>query len=257
MFKSFLALAALLAAGSAMPQPGRSFTYQARQTNIAYEPANISAITSVSQSSFQSYQTGGLIRGTPTEETGDITKRYACATSATLTWGDTDTGGIGVTIENADTDWRGFYIYYNSCDYIPYKYIWIAAGATEFVSLPSDFQGRIVRGVDAYNLDGEPQLLATWLEITMTDGIMYTDISLIRGCDGASLIWSLDGSGAWKGFTQWILDGAPTGAYDEKNDGQWVLAATEGADAVVNTIPRDWEIAEVGADYVYVVSFKP
>jgi hypothetical protein len=53
-----------------------------------------------------------------------------------------------VTITNADTAWRAFYIYYNTCDYVPYKYVWISAGETVFVSLPAMFQGRITRGTD-------------------------------------------------------------------------------------------------------------
>lgn len=250
MFKSSIIFAALLAAVSAVP------TKQVRQTDAGLASANISAITSVSQSSFQSYQTGGLIRGTGSNGTSSLTKRYTCATTPILTWGDDNDGGFGVTIENADTDWAGFYVYYNSCDDIPYKYIWVDAGATEFLSLPSDFQGRITRGVDAYNLDGDAQLLATWLELTVDGTLMYGDVSLIRGCDGATLMWSLDDSGAWKGFTQDILEGAPIDAYAEKADGEWVIAATEGTDGALNDYSLDWDIDEVGADYVYVVSLE-
>lgn len=169
------------------------------------------------------------------------------------TWGDYDNGGKGVLITNADNDWRGFYFYYNSCDSVPYKYVWINAGETQFVSLPADFQGRVTRGVDAYNLNGSPQTLASWFEISYDNqGWGWADLSLIRGCDGGVLLWSIDGSSAWKGFTQWILDGAPTGAYDMKNDGQWVLKYTENADGSINTIPRDWYISKVGVDYAYV-----
>lgn len=111
----------------------------------------------------------------------------------------------------------------------------------------------MTRGQDAYNLDGSTQMLATWFEFSFDSANwMWADVSLIRGCDGGALIWSLDTSGGWKGFTQWILDGAPEGAYDMKTDGQWVLKYTENADTSVNTIPRDWEIEQVGAEYVYV-----
>ena len=40
--------------------------------------------------------------------------------------------------------------------------------------------------------------------------------------------------------------------YDMKNDGQWVLKATENFDGSINTAPRDWELQQVGAEYVYV-----
>jgi hypothetical protein len=251
MLKSLLSVAGLVAAVTALPSSERGIHVSARASGGA---ADIAAIMSVPQSSFTSYQTGGLQRGTANSTaTGAMTKRWQCSTSPTLTWGDTDTGGKGVTIQNADSDWRGFYIYYNNCDSVPYKYIWINQGATEFVSLPDDFQGRIVRGVDSSMLDGQPQLLASWFEISFDgNGVGWADVSLIRGCDGGILTWSLDNSGAWKGFTQWILDGAPTGAYDMKNDGQWVLKYTENSDGSVNTIPRDWEIQEVGSEYVYV-----
>lgn len=65
-------------------------------------------------------------------------------------------------------------------------------------------------------------------------------------------MWATDGSGAWKGFTQWILDGAPWGAYDTKPSGAVVLAATEDWNGSINTIPRNWEAQMVGAQYVYV-----
>lgn len=54
-----------------------------------------------------------------------------------------------MTITNADdAAWRAFYIYYNTCDYVPYKYVWVGPGGTVFVSLPGMFQGRITRGTD-------------------------------------------------------------------------------------------------------------
>lgn len=186
-----------------------------------------------------------------------VTKRWSCSSSATLTWGDNDDGGKGILITNAGSDWAGFYAYHNDCPDMPYKYIWIAAGSTEFLSLPSDFKGRVIRGVDVYNLNGQPQMLATWFEISFDSaGWAWGDVSLIRGCDGAVLMWSLDGSGAWKGSTQWVLDGAPTGAYDMKNDGQWVIKYTENRDGSVNTIPRDWDINQIGVDYVYVDDYN-
>jgi hypothetical protein len=208
---------------------------------------------SVDPSTFTSYKKGGLIRSGEQAANASITKRWTCSTSSIFTWGDSDNGGKGVTINNADNDWRGFYIYHNSCDNLPWKYIWIAAGQTKFVSLPDMFQGRIVRGVDSSMLSGQPQNLASWFEITIDSaGVMWGDVSLIRGCDGGILIWNPNDGNAWKGFTQWILDGAPNGAYDKKNDGQWVLKYTENWDGSINTIPRDWEIQKVGSQYVYV-----
>lgn len=189
-------MASILAAtAAAMPSPNGPVD---TRTDDAGTP-DVAAIMAVDPASFNSYQTGGLERAPMTNSS--MSKR--CVSSSTFTWGDTDNGGKGLLITNADSDWRGFYVYENSCDSTPYKYIWIDAGATKFISLPASFQGRVTRGVDSTNLNGSPQNLATWLEVSYDSaGVIWGDVSLIRGCDGGSLLWSLDGSGAWKGFTQ-------------------------------------------------------
>ncbi|KAN0104877.1 hypothetical protein V8E51_010622 [Hyaloscypha variabilis] len=225
------------------------------------ELPDIAAITSVDPSSFPSYQTGGLIRqgsnvsnlvtrqDCPNGQSGD---GNCCATAPILTWGDAYSGGPGISIANGSPDtYYGFYIYENSCDSIPYKYIWIAGGATEYITLPSNFAGRITRGTDAMNLAGVPNLLGTWFEFNwQPDGWIWGDISLIRGCDQGVLLWTTDGSGAWKGFTQDILANAPVGAWAEKPDGTWVLAPTEGPTA--DAITLDYELSAVGAEYAYL-----
>ncbi|KAK5987016.1 hypothetical protein PT974_11131 [Cladobotryum mycophilum] len=215
--------------------------------------SDVAAIMAVPESSFTSYQTGGLIRQ-PVDQDGEVTKRaWKCTPKPIRTSGDKDTGGKGITITNDGKASRGFYIYHNSCDSVPWKYIWIDAGKTQFVSFPDGFEGRIQRGVDKFMLNGQPQTLGTWFEVSWDQhGVGWADVSLIRGCDGAVLIRSLDNSGAWKGFTQWILDGAPAGAYNKKSDGQSVIKETEGRNAAINTIPRDWDLKKVGAQYAYV-----
>lgn len=218
---------------------------------------DISKIMSVPQSSFPSFKTGGLQRANNTAALAardDAPPHWDCSATPILTWGDHDDGGRGITITNAGNDWRGFYIYHNSCDKVPWKYIWIEAGKTQFVSFPERFEGRIQRGVDQFMLNGQPQTLGSWFEISWDKyNVGWADVSLIRGCDGGILTWALDNQGdKWKGFTQWILDGAPEGSYDMKNDGQWVIKATEGVNAAINTIPRDWDMQKVGAEYVYV-----
>ncbi|KAI0143443.1 hypothetical protein GGR57DRAFT_508146 [Xylariaceae sp. FL1272] len=245
IYSSALAAAVLAVTAAAMPS---KVTISARADSTT--TPDIDAIKAVPQSSFTSYQTGGLVRASLTNST--VEKRWTCATTLIFTWGDEDTGGTGITINNADSNYQGFYIYYNNCDTIPWKYIWIAGGGTEFVSIPDDFQGRVVRGIDSQNLDGQSHTLGSWLELGHDSSGLWGDVSLIRGCDGGILMWTTDGSNAWKGFTQWILDGAPDGAYDEKTDGQWVIKYTENLDGSINTVPRDWEIQQVGADYVYV-----
>ncbi|KAK3181590.1 hypothetical protein K4F52_007145 [Lecanicillium sp. MT-2017a] len=249
----FLSLSCIIGAVYALP---------GKPTDTSVVPSgqdapDIEAIMSVPQGNFTSYKVGGLRREGAVKHKGQVKALadtdWRCSTQPILTWGDNDDGGRGITITNAGDDWRGFYIYHNSCDSVPWKYIWIEAGKTQFVSFPERFEGRIQRGVDQYMLDGQPQPLGSWFEISWDkDNIGWGDVSLIRGCDGGILTWSLDGIDKWKGFTQWILDGAPYGAYDMKNDGQWVIKATEGENAVINTIPRDWDLEKVGAEYVYV-----
>lgn len=116
---------------------------------------DIAAITSIPNSSYKSYRIGHLRRGGVRGLTiaygldssnQTVGSGWNCTTLPVLTWGDVDGGGAGVTITNGDTDWRAFFLYHNKCDYLPYKYIWVRAGATEFVSLPAAFEGRIVRG---------------------------------------------------------------------------------------------------------------
>lgn len=248
-------LLALLGAVSAMPSPSASGPPAGSNKAPAGLPfPDVAAVQSVPQSSFTSYETGGLHRKPAnTTEASHHSKRWDCSRQPILTWGDADNGGKGVAITNDGNDWRGFYIYHNSCDSVPWKYIWIEKGKTQWVSFPDNFEGRIQRGVDQYMLNGSPQPLGSWMELSWDQyGTGWADVSLIRGCDGGVLVWDPSDGNKWKGFTQWILDGAPNGSYDMKNDGQWVIKATEGANAVVNTIPRDWDMQKVGADYVYV-----
>ncbi|KAK7999679.1 hypothetical protein PG990_012279 [Apiospora arundinis] len=254
MFYSFSSLALLVLSVSALPNPQPEGPPPNPNPPPSAPHPNIDAIKAVDPKSFPSYHTGNLNRENVTVAAVGPQKRWTCSSSPILTWGDSDNGGKGITITNADKGgWRGFYIYHNSCDYVPWKYIWIDAGATQFVSLPDGFEGRVQRGVDSSMLSGSPQTLGTWFEISFDkNGVGWGDTSLIRGCDGAALLWSLDGSGAWKGFTQYVLEGAPSGSYDMKNDGQWVIKYTENGDGSINTIPRDWLISQIGTDLAYV-----
>jgi hypothetical protein len=139
--------------------PGTSRSFQRTTSHTTSSPEDfpdIASIMSIPPSTFISYSQGNLIRDSLLSDlTGArpptapvIEKRWVCASVPTFTWGDEDNGGVGVTITNADFEWRAFYVYQNMCDYVPLKYVWIAAQHTVFVSLPADFQGRITRGTD-------------------------------------------------------------------------------------------------------------
>lgn len=245
-------------------------------------PPNVTDIMSTPPSSFEAYVKGNLIRDDDNNLThGNLPPirpnrlQWNCTTSPVFTWGDDDNGGPGVFITNADTkNWQAFYVYHDTCDSIPFKYTWIRAGSTQFISLPPLFEGRISRGSDEvssdtchpctrarlqttdtlkWNLGGIARPLGTWFEFALDNSSwIWGDISLIRGCDGPVIMWSLDTSGSWKGFTRNILDGAPPEAYAMKPSGQWVLEATKAWNGSINPVPRDWELQTVGAGYAYI-----
>ncbi|KAM7218075.1 hypothetical protein V8F06_006610 [Rhypophila decipiens] len=259
MLKALLPLAGLLT--SVMAQASSVVPTSAAATAEATEapsfPApDLTKIKAVPQSKFKSYKLGSLLReetisNNETSASG-ISKRWTCTSNPIFTWGDAD-NTLGIRITNGDTGgYRGFYVYHNSCDGSPYKYIWIAPGETRFVSLPALFEGRIIRGED-YLLNGKPQLLATWFEFNIDQyNVAWGDVSSIRGTDGAVLMWSEDGSGAWKGWDWWILDGAPIEAYAQKASGPWVLKWTVNNDHSINRAVRDYLMRTVGADRIYV-----
>lgn len=147
---------ALTAIAAAFPNASRPSAITTERAARIDDLPDITSIISVPPASFVSYSKGNLVRddllssltGARPPAAAKVEKRWVCASSPTFTWGDADNGGVGVTISNADFDWRAFYIYQNLCDYVPLKYLWIEAQHTVFVSLPADFQGRITRGTD-------------------------------------------------------------------------------------------------------------
>ncbi|RYP46750.1 hypothetical protein DL768_007097 [Monosporascus sp. mg162] len=163
--------------------------------------------------------------------------------------------GPGIKLMNHDDEERSFYLYWNSCDSIPYAYLSIPACGSRFVSLPAGFQGRVTRGTDETHLNGRPQLLGTWVELSFPIGDDYGgwgDVSLIRGCDGAATVRALDGSGRLGGFEHWLLDGAPQEAYDTKESGAEVIRAIGDVTIQQEAIARDYLLSKVNLSNVYV-----
>lgn len=107
---AIITVASLVALANGMPSNNADFSQKAtRDTNVT--TPDIDAIMAVPTTDFTSYTIGGLVRA-PLADESALRKR--CTTSPILTWGDEDNGGLGVTVTNADSDWRGFYIYENS-----------------------------------------------------------------------------------------------------------------------------------------------
>lgn len=191
-----------------------------------------------------SYQTGGLQRWAgPYADTFAKRDDTLSKRSPIFTWGDDDNGGTGIILYNVGDEYDGFYIYENGEDSSPWKYTWVNANSAVFLSVPSGFAGRITRGTDAMNLGGVPNLLGSWFEFSIDAGttVMWADVSLIKGCDGPLTIENTDGTGLTKGWTTDIVDDGPTGAYQQRSDGNWVLGYTEAiGDIPANTIALNW-----------------
>ncbi|KAI4867649.1 hypothetical protein F4820DRAFT_412933 [Hypoxylon rubiginosum] len=199
----------------------------------------------------------GISSSLGSQHAGHLATRGGCTTRAEQVQGtSSDTNGRGVQVKNADSQSRSFFVYANSCDYVPLKYVTLGAGQSAFVSLPQAFQGRIVRGTTQVNLDGRPHLLGTWLEIGLDgdgSGKGWADVSLIRGCDGAVSVAAADGTGASTGFQDSsILDDAPGDALEAKDSGSKVIKATEGLLSVVVEAARDYLASKLGYDKAYI-----
>ncbi|KAI1465514.1 uncharacterized protein F4812DRAFT_439074 [Daldinia caldariorum] len=193
----------------------------------------------------------GIIRSS--HLSGGLSPRASCATQATDATNEGDQGGAGIKLSNSGNGTRSYFVYENSCDSIPLKYVTVNAGETKFVALPALFQGRIVRGTDA-NLDGQPHLLGTWLELGFDGtGKAYGDVSLIRGCDGPVTLAADDGTGVSTGFDDpSVLADAPEGVFQLASDGSKVIEATEGLLSAVVDAARDYLASKIGYDKAYI-----
>lgn len=81
-------------------------------------------------------------------------------------------------------------------------------------------------------LDGQKHMLGTWVEVSYTpEGMIYGDISLLEGNDGAAMIESMDGYQNSRGFTFDLLEHAPGDAWAQKTTGSWCLDKIVGQDA--------------------------
>ncbi|KAI1100319.1 hypothetical protein F4804DRAFT_49887 [Jackrogersella minutella] len=184
-----------------------------------------------------------------------IAPRAACLTVApnkpTI---DTDTGDAGIQLTNGDNSTQSFFVYDNGCDSIPSKYVSVGAGATQFVGLPKLFQGRIVRGTEAVNLNGSPHLLGTWLEVGLdASGMGWADVSLIRGCDGAVSIAATDGTNASTGFDDSsVLADAPASVLQAKDSGNKAIMATEDATVTVLSTVANYLSGKLGYTVAYI-----
>ncbi|KAI1367271.1 hypothetical protein F5Y08DRAFT_336943 [Xylaria arbuscula] len=262
LLKSFLtvAVSTTLVTGSVIPNFWSRANDDGTFDGLDLPTPNLDEIFAAPDSDEGHYETGGLIRepvsNVTIEERGiEARAAWTCTKKGKSkhTKGD-KVKGYGIKLTNGDKVARSFYFYHNSCDSVPWKYISIPAGKTRFVQVPAGFEGRITRGNNKLNLAGVPRPLGTWLEFSLdANNVIWGDVSLIRGTDGAAAMWSTDAQPQRRtGFRQWVLDGAPPKAYSKKADGKKVIGPTEGKDAAIRPAARNWVLKKVGAKHAYV-----
>ncbi|GAP85597.1 hypothetical protein SAMD00023353_1301410 [Rosellinia necatrix] len=170
---------------------------------------------------------------------------------AIATTGDKEEGpGFWIT-NHDDSPEVKYFLYENSRDDHPWKYLSIAAGATAFVSVCDTWQGRVVRGVPKVNLDGRVHNLGTWFQSSVAaGGWMWGDVSFLEGCDGGGSVAAADGSNATRACLEDLLAGAPPSAFATKQTGAKALGKLVG-DAP-NQAARDWELSRCSAGDVWI-----
>lgn len=130
----------------------------------------------------------------------------------------------------------------------------LSPGATAFVSVCGTWQGRVVRGTPASNLDGGAHNLGTWFQSNLApNGWMWGDISFLEGCDGGGTVAATDGSAdGTRGCREDLLTGAPASAFVlQRGDANIKVLGKLVGDAP-NGAARDWELSKCSADQVWI-----
>ncbi|KAI0153237.1 hypothetical protein GGR57DRAFT_502977 [Xylariaceae sp. FL1272] len=174
--------------------------------------------------------------------------------AAIKTTGDPEDGpGFWITNQDDDPDVL-YFLYENSRDEHPWKYLSLPQGSRAFVQVCSTWQGRIVRGITRVNTDNKPHNLGTWFKSSMdpTLGWMWGDISFLEGCDGGGRVSSTDtdGSNTTRSCMIDLLADAPPAALVKKDSGSMVLAKTVGDGA--NDEARGYERGMCSPDEVWI-----
>ncbi|KAI1854403.1 hypothetical protein JX265_012437 [Neoarthrinium moseri] len=171
------------------------------------------------------------------------------------TTGDPETGP-GFWITNNDGMTGNYFLYENSRDEHPWKYLTLDNGARRFVQVCPTWQGRVVRGTPAVNQDGKAHNLGTWAKSSVdSNGVMWGDVSFLEGSDGAAGVRTADGSNRLHGCTADLFAGAPAAALVAKGSGAQVLDKIVG-DAP-NAAARAWMMSKCSADEIYMEDNPP
>ncbi|KAI0597656.1 hypothetical protein F4775DRAFT_602078 [Biscogniauxia sp. FL1348] len=172
------------------------------------------------------------------------------------TSGDPEEGpGIWVTNNDDDPNVQ-YFLYENSRDQHPWKYLTIPQGTRAFIQVCPTFQGRVVRGTAALaqrSGEGAARAPRTWVEFSLSGGgaVAWGDISFLEGCDGGARLAATDGSGVGRACAApGLLSGAPAEALAPSAAGHLVLAPLVGPPA--NRAARAWLNAQCDPDQVYI-----
>ncbi|KAI3317046.1 hypothetical protein HD806DRAFT_551218 [Xylariaceae sp. AK1471] len=161
--------------------------------------------------------------------------------------------GHGFWITNHDDDPTGhFFLYENSRDWHPWKYLTVPKDGRAFVSVCPTWQGRVVRGVPSVNTDNKVHSLGTWFQsaVSIDDGRLWAGISFLEGCDGGGSVSTTDGSNVTHGCVEDLLTGAPSSALATKDTGTKALGKLVGL--APNGPARDWELSKCSPDSVWI-----
>ncbi|KAI1820641.1 hypothetical protein F4861DRAFT_50311 [Xylaria intraflava] len=168
-----------------------------------------------------------------------------------VTTGDAENGpGFWITNHDEGPETK-YFLYENSRDEHPWKYLWLSTGATAFVSVCETWQGRVVRGLPEVNLDGRVHNLGTWFASSVSpNGWMWGDISFLEGCDGGGSVAATDGSDSIRECYEDLLTDVPPSALATKETGTKVLAKLVGDKP--NGAARNWELSKCSADKIWI-----
>ncbi|KAF3017816.1 hypothetical protein E8E14_010575 [Neopestalotiopsis sp. 37M] len=159
--------------------------------------------------------------------------------------------GPGFWITNNDSATGDYFIYENSHDQLPWKYITIENGTRGFVQVCSTFQGHVARGTTSINLDNTVHNLGTWAVANIdATGAAWGAISFLQGSDGGAGVATTDGSNERRECVVDLLNGAPDAALTAKGSGVKVLNKVVGDGASVDAM--NWLLAKCRADQVYI-----
>ncbi|KAI0432278.1 hypothetical protein F5Y09DRAFT_353764 [Xylaria sp. FL1042] len=158
--------------------------------------------------------------------------------------------GPGFWISNRDDSGENYFLYENSRDDHPWKYVMVSH--TVFVSVCNTWQGRVVRGNPQTNMDGKIHNLGTWFQSNLDqNGWMWGAISFLQGCDGGgSVETSTEPKVVRLCAADDLLTGAPSSALTAKETGTKVLAKVVGD--TPNQAAKDWELSKCNTSQIWI-----